>query len=86
MTGKMKGVLGIEVEISIVGFFWVGNFTGIFWWLDLVGILILGIFDQNKMEARASGRVLLRNTTRNLFTRLLEILKARKFSMEFLGD
>lgn len=41
IEGFWGGGGGFEI-FRIVGFVWVGNFTGIFGWLDLVRILILG--------------------------------------------
>ena len=42
---------GVEI-FRIVGFVWVGNFTGNFGWLDLVGIVIWRVFEENNMQWR----------------------------------
>lgn len=53
VTGMIEGFFWGGVEIfRIVGFVWVGNFTGNFGWLDLVGIVIWRVFDENNMQWR----------------------------------
>ena len=54
VTGMIEGFFcggGVEI-FRIVGFVWVGNFTGNFGWLDLVGIVIWRVFEENNMQWR----------------------------------
>ena len=78
------------LKFSIVGFVWVGNFTGIFGWLDLVGILILGVFDQNNMEARTGVRVTRPRTSANKYNQTCfafrKFLRVGNSAWKFLGD
>ena len=51
IEGFFLGGGGVEI-FRIVGFVWVGNFTGNFGWLDLVGIVIWRVLEENNMQWR----------------------------------
>ena len=83
--GKREGIPGVYSGFRVTGMI-----EGFFGWLDLVGTLILGVFDQNNMEARTGARVSRPRTSADKYNQTCfafrKFLRLGNSAWNFFGD